>query len=79
MGLGFSRSVPALRGTVFWDGVVTKRPMVLVQSGAKKRRRKWQRFLTPSPHHSVTGELDVHMGVALHERRERPFRLGQNL
>ena len=52
------------------------------QSGekvAKKRCRKWQRFLTLSPHHLVTGELDVHLSVALHERRERPFRLSQNL
>jgi len=46
---------------------------------AKKRCRKWQRFLTLSPHHLVTGELDVHLSVALHERRERPFRLSQNL
>jgi len=49
------------------------------QSGEKKRCRQWQRFLTPSLHHSVTGELDVHVGVALHERGERAFRLCQNL
>ena len=51
----------------------------LGQSGEKKRCRQWQRFLTLSPHHLVTGELDVHLSVALHERRERPFRLSQNL
>jgi hypothetical protein len=45
----------------------------------KKRCRKWQRLLTLSPQHLVTGELDVHLSVALHERRERPFRLSQNL
>lgn len=49
------------------------------QSGEKKRCRKWQRFLTPSPYRLVTGELDVHVGVALDERRERPFRLSQNV